>query len=74
MSDVGKLVMKRVRWGLNANRLGMIIEESDNKRRVMWKQVDRLVFTWHDADALLDISEAQTQSVEKRCGITKQAI
>lgn len=67
----GCLVVLRVRWSPSANLLGLVIGQDgkmDPRWLVLWTTGDRLTqLTWHLANALLVVDDANLVTVKDRC-------
>jgi hypothetical protein len=64
----GELVVKRVRWQVGADLMGLVIGNTGlDMWLVMWTTDDqRIRFKWHLADALMVIDPNNVASVKRR--------
>ena len=62
LMKVGDLVIPRVPWGMNSNRIGLVIEKSldhGNGWIVLWTKINGYQLQCHIDDALLVIAEKE---------------
>lgn len=73
-SYVGQLVVLRTMWRLNANRIGIVVEqleENCDKLLVMWTTKDGIELKVHIQDALTPITQYTQNKVEERICVFK---
>ncbi len=71
----GELVVRRVRWQVDADLMGIVIGNtpempSSKDVLVMWTTGDqRVKFSWHLEDALLAVGPGNIAEVRGRCNL-----
>ena len=69
----GELVIKRVRWQVDADLMGIVIgqdQEPVPRWLVLWTTGDRRVrFKWHLPDSLQVIDSQNVNELRSRCGL-----
>ena len=68
----GELVVRRVRWQVDADLMGLVIGNTQGARGVlvMWTTGDqRVKFSWHLEDALLAVHPDNLSEVRSRCNL-----
>ena len=63
----GELVVRRIRWGVDAQQLGLVIgRSSDSEWLVMWMIDSAIRFKLHNPDALMVVNDDNLPQVGKR--------
>jgi len=65
----GELVVRRIRWKVDAGLLGLVIGCDQHNWLVLWSshEIDRTSFRWHLADALEVVDSSNINELRKRC-------
>jgi len=68
----GELVVRKQRWHVDANLMGIVIGKDDDSWLVLWTLEDcRTEFKWHLGDALQVIDLVNAPTVAERGSIGK---